>query len=107
MLHHILLRHSLPGPIHHEALPAAAQWLAPNQVRRACEAPCIGLSETVKNQGKKVSAYALARVAHFYLHVGVYALQAHLDASSRRSELDGVREQVPDHLLQAIGIPVG
>ena len=33
------------------------------------------------------------------------ALQADLDPALRRGELDGVGEQVPDHLLQAVGSP--
>ena len=35
---------------------------------------------------------------------GVHALQPHLHAAAARRELDGVREQVPDDLLQAVGV---
>ena len=34
----------------------------------------------------------------------VFPRQPDIDLAVRRRELDGVREQVPDHLLQAIGI---
>src|SRR3712207_8119054 len=36
---------------------------------------------------------------------GAYPVHPHLDASALGRELDGVRKQVPDHLLQALAVP--
>src|SRR5215813_11740578 len=38
------------------------------------------------------------------LDVRVYAFQSDLDTAALIRELDGVREQVPNHLLQTVGI---
>ena len=65
----------------------------------------VGLAEPVEDVGQEIRADAHAVVAHPDLGVAVAgALQADLDAAAGRGELDGVREQVPDHLLQAVGI---
>ena len=47
---------------------------------------------------------ALAGVADDDLDVRVHPLQVHLDAPAPRRELHGVDQQVPDDLLEAVGI---
>src|SRR5262245_58941512 len=64
----------------------------------------VGLSEAVKDIWQEIRPDAFARVAHGDANVRVHALQARFDAASLRGELDGVGEQVPDHLLQAGGV---
>src|SRR5262245_33838962 len=64
----------------------------------------VGLAEAVKYIGQEIRADAFARVAHGDANVRVNALQPRFDAASLRGELDGVGEEVPDHLLQANGV---
>src|SRR5262245_26706477 len=64
-------------------------------------ARCIGLTEAVKDIWQEIRTDALPRVVHGDANVWVDALKAHLDTASWRGELDGVGEEVPDHLLQA------
>src|SRR5262249_22739633 len=72
---------------------AESESAVPSGARR------VGLSEAVEDIGQEIGADAFARVAHGDTNIRVRALQARFDAASLRSELDGVREQVPDHLL--------
>src|SRR5262247_3113691 len=72
-----------------------AESAVPSGARR------VGLAEAFKDIGQEIRADAFARVAHGDANVRVNALQARFDAASLRGELDGVGEQVPDHLLQA------
>src|SRR5262245_46377334 len=67
-------------------------------------ARCVGLPEAVKDKRQEIRADAFARVAHGDAYVRVYSFQARFDAAYLRGELDGVGEQVPDHLLQASGV---
>src|SRR5215813_834331 len=64
----------------------------------------VGLSEAVKDKGQEIRANAFAGIAHGDADVRIYALQARFDTTSLWGELDGVGEQVPDHLLQAGGV---
>jgi hypothetical protein len=50
---------------------------------------------------QEVCADPRARVADADLRVGACALQMHADAPARGSELDDVRQKIPDDLLQA------
>src|SRR5215510_2007735 len=77
---------------------AEAEAAVPSGARR------VGLSEAVKDVRQEISADAFARVGHGDANVRIHALQARFDAASLRRELDGVGEQVPDHLLQAGGV---
>src|SRR5215813_6781980 len=58
----------------------------------------------VEHVRQKFRFDALSGVTNGDLDVGVFALQTDLDAAAFVRELDGVREQVPNHLLQAIGV---
>ena len=64
----------------------------------------LGLGEPVEDMRQEVGRDAAARVRDRDLHLGAVALQAGLDAAAAWRELDRVREQVPDHLLQTVGI---
>ena len=61
----------------------------------------LALSESVEDERKELAANALARVADRDPRHRVAALEPDIDAAARRRELDGVGEEVPDHLLQA------
>src|SRR5207237_9880045 len=61
----------------------------------------VGLSEALEDGGEEVGANAPARVAHDDLGPPVRQPDPDFDATALGRELDGVREQVPDHLLQA------
>ena len=69
-------------------------------------ARAVGLAEAVEHVGQEIGGDALPGVLHDDDRRRGGALQPHLDASAARRELDGVRQQVPDHLLQAVGIRV-
>ena len=64
----------------------------------------VGLAEPLEHERQELRLNADAGVADDDLDVRVDALEPHLHAAALRRELDGVRQQVPDHLLQAIGI---
>src|SRR6185295_8386606 len=64
----------------------------------------IALAKPVINKREKGGVYALARVRHSQFDVRAFALETHADASSSRRELDCIRQQIPDHLLQAGGV---
>src|SRR5262245_20046411 len=72
-----------------------AESAVPSGARR------VGLAEADKDIGQEIMADAFARIAHCDANVRVNALQPRFDAASLRGELDGIGEQVPDHLLQA------
>src|SRR5438093_1432400 len=61
----------------------------------------VGLLEPLEDVGQEGRADALPGVAHRDLDVGVDPFQHDLHAPALRRELDGVREQVPDDLLEA------
>src|SRR5436309_15846448 len=76
------------------------------QAQSAVQAPAgtVSLAKTIKHIGKEARIYANARIDHFQLHTKVERFQPHLYASAFRSELYRVGEQVPDYLLEAVGI---
>src|SRR5208337_5385078 len=65
---------------------------------------CAGiiLAKALENVGKKLGRDTLAGVSHDDLHVRIDALQHDIHPSALGAELDGVREQVPDDLLQTL-----
>src|SRR5262249_39493271 len=92
----------------HVALGTRAQFSCkrrstPGPARRpsACRA---GLPIAIEHIRQKFRFDALSRVTDGDLDVGVYAFQTDLDAAALVRELDGVREQVPNHLLQTIRV---
>ena len=64
----------------------------------------LGLTESVEHVGKELGGDALPRVGHADLRLALHARQPHHDATAGRRELHGVGEEIPDHLLQAVGI---
>jgi len=67
-------------------------------------ARAVGLAEAVEHEGKELGGDALARVAHLEREVGVLLHQPHPDRPALGGELHRVADQVPHHLLQAVGI---
>ena len=65
-----------------------------SRVLRVC------LLETLKQVRQKFRADALASIADRYLCLGICTFKPYLDPASFRCELDGVGEQIPDHLLE-------
>ena len=64
----------------------------------------VGLPEALEHVGQEVGRDADAGVADRHLDVRVDALQPDLDTAAAAGELDGVGQQVPQHLLQPIGV---
>ena len=64
----------------------------------------IALAEALEDVGKDLRADALAGVLDGDHHVGIDPLDARGDAPAPGRELDRVRDQVPDHLPQAVGV---
>src|SRR5262245_15946199 len=63
------------------------------------------LSEAVKNAGQEFGRNAFARVAHGERQARPRALECHFHSPAFGREFDGVGEQVPDDLLQPLGVP--
>ena len=66
--------------------------------------PCVGLTEPVEDVRQDRRRNALARVAHLDDDVGPHALQREVHVSLVGRELDRVGQEVPEDLLQAVGI---
>ena len=64
-------------------------------------ARAVGLPEALEQLGQERRGDALAAIRDRQLDVRARARQSELDPAPRGCELDGVAEQVPDHLLQA------
>ncbi len=64
----------------------------------------VGLAEAVEDVRQEVGADADAGVGHPDDGVAPLLAQADLDPARPGGELDGVGEQVPDHLLQPVGV---
>ena len=64
----------------------------------------VGLAEALEEVGQELRRDAFPGVADADLDLRVDALQPHLDAAAAGRELDRVRQQVPDHLLQPLRI---
>src|SRR5262249_54767463 len=64
----------------------------------------LALSETVEDIREKFGLQPAARIRDADLDVRIDALQNDLDTSSLRSELDGIRQQVPHHLLKPLEV---
>ncbi len=54
--------------------------------------------------GQEFGSNTPSRIANPNLHMGFNALQLHIDSSPLGCKLDGVGEQIPYNLLQALGI---
>ncbi len=64
----------------------------------------FALPKSFEEVRKKIRSNSLPVVADGDLGVGVDPLQHHGHTTTSRSELDGVGEQIPDHLLKTIGV---
>ena len=64
----------------------------------------VGLAEALEEMRQELRRDAFAGVADAQLDVRVDALEANLHASVPRRELDRIRQQVPDNLLQPLRI---
>jgi hypothetical protein len=64
----------------------------------------VSLSESIEDIGQEFRLNAHAGIRDGNLDVAFGPAQPCLDAPSLACELDGVGQQVPDHLLHAIGI---
>src|SRR5262245_16487771 len=62
----------------------------------------VRLTKTVEDVREKVLVDADPCVAHRYLHMRIDARQLHQHPPAFRRELDGVGQEVPDDLLQAV-----
>ncbi len=62
------------------------------------------MTKAVENVGQKLRRHALARIADEHLNAGINSLQLNPHTSSARRELNGVRDEIPRDLLQAVGI---
>src|SRR5256885_16495486 len=64
----------------------------------------IGLAEAVKDVGQKFRWYALTCIAHGDFGFGGALFERDLYQTTTGSELDRIRQKIPDDLLQAVGI---
>src|SRR5579872_2046499 len=64
----------------------------------------ITLPKAVEHEGQKLGLDTNAGVLDDDLDVRVHTLQNHLDSAARRRELHGVGEEIPQYLLQAVGV---
>src|SRR5207237_9888465 len=64
----------------------------------------VGLPKTLEDVRQKIRADALAIVADLKMHVRNVFKGANANLPTRRRKLDGVREQIPDNLLQAMRV---
>src|SRR5687768_3531593 len=64
----------------------------------------ICLTKAIENMRQEIFTDSHARIAHDDLHVRIDALQHDLYATAFRRELHRVSQQVPDNLLQPIGV---
>src|SRR5262249_40304197 len=64
----------------------------------------IRLAETFEHVIDELGGNALAGVLDDNLHAAVDALESDLNPASRGCELDGVRKEVPYHLLETRGV---
>ena len=64
----------------------------------------VGLAERLEDVWQEARRDALAGVGDANLRLAAGLNDVHVDAPAGRGELDGVREEVPHHLLEAVGV---
>jgi len=64
----------------------------------------VRLAKRIENERQKIGANARAVVVYFQPRVRSGAFEADFDSSFFAGEFDGVREQIPDDLLQALRV---
>ncbi len=60
----------------------------------------IGTAEALEHVRQEIGTDAAAGVADFDLRVPLRRVRVHVDLSALRRELDGIRQQIPEHLTQ-------
>src|SRR5690349_9178582 len=65
----------------------------------------IRLTKAIENVRQKLFTDAHARITDNNLDMRIDALELHLDLPAFGRELHGVAQEVPDDLLQTIGVP--
>src|SRR5204862_5483811 len=65
----------------------------------------VGLTETIENVREELRSNADARVGYVDSYLRIPAFGGDFDLSAFRRELDRIGKQVPEDLLQTIGIP--
>src|SRR5262245_46337372 len=61
----------------------------------------VRLAETIKDVGKELGTDPLTRIAHRYFQERPEVFEPYFYLSFLGSKFDGIREQVPDYLLQS------
>src|SRR4028119_1144391 len=64
----------------------------------------FGLTEALKDIGQELRADAKARIADANFDIGVDAFKLDSNVSPFGSKFDRIRQEIPNHLLQAIRI---
>ena len=64
----------------------------------------IGLLEALEDVGQKLGFDALPVVRHAESQGRIDALESEMNAATPRRELDGIAQEVPDHLLQSMRV---
>src|SRR5579885_3512778 len=64
----------------------------------------ICLAKAIKDERQEIAFYANARILNSKFDIRVYLFQLNLDQPSLWSVFDRVGKQIPDNLLQAIGV---
>ena len=64
----------------------------------------LGLLKPIEDMRQELGSDAAARIADHDFGVRVHALQGDFDPAAARREFDRVRQEVPDHLQQAVRI---
>src|ERR1700749_1712586 len=66
----------------------------------------VGLAKAVEDVRQEFGIDAHPGILHLYLYARAGASQPDRYLPVRVRELDGVRDEIPDHLLQAVGVAV-
>src|SRR6185295_2561688 len=64
----------------------------------------VSLTEPLKNVWQKLAADSDTVIAHCQFQMGIYSCQSNLSLAAVRCKLDRIGNQVPNDLLQTIGI---
>ena len=76
-----------------------------SQPRPAASAHALpALAKAIKNERQELQVDTFARVPHVHYELIVRAGHGYTDLTARRRELDRVRYQIPEHLLQPVRI---
>src|SRR5262245_20371718 len=65
----------------------------------------VGSSKALEDMRQELGRNAGAAVADYDLEVRTHVMQSDMHQAVTGREADGIREQIPDHLLKTVGIP--